>query len=591
MLIFWLIWLEKNISTVYIERVNKLLLGGSVVLAVLLNIVLSGRVFAGSESLILTQIQIGNVSSSRLIEVYNPLETAVDITDWCLERTSATELTREKVICFQGYDGMHLFVAPKSHFLVASSQLLLSADFSTNVTLGTNSGGHVYLLDSDNRVVDRVGWNKLADPNGNFILLTGAQNIIERQIDETGVYIDTDTDQNDWFVSVLRQEYLIGAIEDVPDICPVAPGFQTEVPTGYYIDESGDCAIERVSVCPNLDGFWEVVPDGYGLDGDGNCQIDICLNIAGWQGVLPANMYQDDESLCWLDLPGLLISELLPNAEGSDEGNEYIEIYNPSDRAASLGDYVLIVDAKKIYFDSSLIIPAGGYYVVKNSTHPFTLLNSSSQVWLETIESRPVDMIEPYFSPPEAQSWQRFDGAWQYSNQPSPGEANLPFLIIQPVSVLAPCPEGQERNPETNRCRNIVVAVALKPCKDGQYRSEETGRCRNIVDDIIEYAPCPDGQERNPETNRCRKIVDVLGASALADCPEGQERNPETNRCRKIVSAMPEADFAPYLTYSSSNNHIAIWSLAGLTASGSLYAAWEWRDVASRLIGRFRRKK
>ena len=43
----------------------------------------------------------------------------------------------------------------------------------------------------------------------------------------------------------------------------------------------------------------------------------------------------------------------------------------------------------------------------------------------------------------------------------------------------APCGEGRERNPKTNRCRK---SRPKKPCKEGQVRNPKTGRCKKMGD-------------------------------------------------------------------------------------------------------------
>ena len=114
-----------------------------------------------------------------------------------------------------------------------------------------------------------------------------------------------------------------------------------------------------------------------------------------------------------------------------------------------------------------------------------------------------------------------------------------------------PCPEGQERNPETNRCRKIKT-------------EEDTA-----------LKPCPEGQERNPETNRCRKIK-TEEDTALKPCPEGQERNPETNRCRKIVQMMT-AKYKPTEEELATEDKTLIVTLL-IVGTGILgFGFWEWR--------------
>ena len=94
------------------------------------------------------------------------------------------------------------------------------------------------------------------------------------------------------------------------------------------------------------------------------------------------------------------------------------------------------------------------------------------------------------------------------------------------VRKLKECPEGYERNPETNRCRRIRIEGEKEP----RPRKKK------------ELKACPPGSERNEATNRCRKIKvegeKVVRAPRKAKekkpCKETQFRNLETGRCKKI---------------------------------------------------------
>jgi hypothetical protein len=97
---------------------------------------------------------------------------------------------------------------------------------------------------------------------------------------------------------------------------------------------------------------------------------------------------------------------------------------------------------------------------------------------------------------------------------------------------------------------------------------------------------CAEGQERNPETNRCRTVSAVLGATDLAPCKTGQERNPDTNRCRNIVSTIPQAEYAPIQTSEPTNNYIGWWSLAGVGVAAVVYGVWEWRQEIRNIISK-----
>ena len=96
------------------------------------------------------------------------------------------------------------------------------------------------------------------------------------------------------------------------------------------------------------------------------------------------------------------------------------------------------------------------------------------------------------------------DCAPGYYRHPETGRCRKTTVAKAP----APCKEGQYRSEETGRCRSIASAAAkmLKPCKDGYFRSPETGRCRKIAADRDVLKQCAEGYERNPTTKRCRKI-------------------------------------------------------------------------------------
>ena len=55
-------------------------------------------------------------------------------------------------------------------------------------------------------------------------------------------------------------------------------------------------------------------------------------NVNGIQTAIPNTMIRGDGNDCDWDVQPLQLTEILPNAVRSDTGNEFIEIYNPTDR-------------------------------------------------------------------------------------------------------------------------------------------------------------------------------------------------------------------------------------------------------------------
>jgi len=308
------------------------------------------------------------------------------------------------------------------------------------------------------------------------------------------------------------------------------------------------------------------------------------------------------------DCDKITISEILSNPSGVDEGREFVEIHNPTAERVSLKGCLmgLASESKTYAFNENEFLEPNQYRAFYDSVTSLTLPNSAGGAVL-IIDGNKAEVAYNY--PPDLKddiSWASIDSMWQETNVPTPGDQNKPFLTavyVKSASVeqLDPCPVGKERNPETNRCKNIEVASALTPCNAGQERNPETNRCRSLVSVVGSLVPCKIGQERNPETNRCRSITSL--ANSLMPCKEGQERNPETNRCRKIATdtstKMPceegyernpetnrcrkvQATLASATDIDKNNNNkkglinYALLSLAGMIAIG--YGIYEYRN-------------
>lgn len=598
---------------------------------ILISLVATQPLYAVSESLVISQIQTGDKISAKneFVEIYNNSTSDQEVTDWCLYYQSAS-LVQGRMVCITpSADNFHVFMPSKSYLLAVSNELsvydpFMIGDMKFSYTL-LGSGGYVKLVDGNNNEIDKVGWGT-SPSDSNLALAPSAGNILGRKTSSEDTLQDTDINGDDFEITLPRQTYSYGALYEIEDVCSNLDGVQESIPDGYESDENHECVLSPVDVCTNLDGLQEVLPVGYSFDEESDCQPDICANIDGLQTAVPDGLEIDGLGNCvqydaCLNLDGIQsvipdgyvgkegdtcakkitpigITELLPNAVGSDDGNEFVELFNPNDEDIDLNGYKLFVGTKAYDFPSGFIIKAGGYAVLYDDEMGFTLVNTAGNVSIKSVDESFVGETINYYDAKEGLSWTLISGIWQYTNRPTPGLENLPSIAESVTmkadefgSDLKPCSEGEYRNPETNRCRKIVTdsESTLVPCKQGQYRDEQTNRCRNIASDVAAFMPCAEGQERNPATNRCRTVASVLGAStALKPCPAGQERNPATNRCRKIAAAMPTAAYAVKKTAKKESNPVFLWSLVGIGLVAAGYGIWEWRKEISRLIVKIR---
>jgi hypothetical protein len=300
--------------------------------------------------------------------------------------------------------------------------------------------------------------------------------------------------------------------------------------------------------------------------------VDLCVNIDGYQEEIPIGMELSPEGFCIepsvSTVSPLIITEILPNVEGSDTGKEFIELYNTTDQVIDLANYALWYGPQLdqvASFPAGVIIQPRSYISFTNSEMNFSLLNSSSSVQLTTVAGTVIDSPPAYENPKDGIAWALVEGQWQYTDQPSPGAVNIASKSVaskinDDLKVPQPCAENQYRSPETNRCRLIATNSSTPtPCKDNQYRSEETGRCRNIAT-----------------------------ATAPTPCKEGQERNPDTNRCRNITK-MTQADYGVLGAQTVDDNKWYLWAGIGAVLLLALaYSIWEWRYELGKLFWKFR---
>lgn len=366
--------------------------------------------------------------------------------------------------------------------------------------------------------------------------------------------------------------------------------------------------------------------------------------------------------------------EILPHAracaphEADTACGDYVKFHNTTNQPIDFSQVRLRVGykgqvvTKQNTIELYGVVQPGEYatFSLRADGVPISLPNAGAFVWLEDVYGIVVysaTTVEyPDASAHRGESWAQYAGGWQWSS-PQPHGKNEPLPPPPPPPPPAPelpkpCPAGQERNPETGRCRKMTSALNEydTPCPAGQERNPETGRCRKVVASATAEKPCPAGQERNPETGRCRKIVaaNVAAGSnttlkpcgpgeyrnpatgrcrkltaattstkAAAPCPAGQERNPATGRCRKIqapkdVKPCPEGQERnpetgrcrkipaketrdtqkfPAEETTANQDTIAGWlALAGVGSVALGYAGWEWRREIASAFGRIKHR-
>ena len=519
------------------------------------------RVSAVTNSVLIAQaMPNGATATQEYVSIYNNSDTDIDITGWCVKYNGSSS----KPGCITAPDTQtRLYLAAYTYTTFASADFMTShSGFTpqarTAFTAGlADAGGTLTLVDSTGTTQDQFTWAKKLTPGTVYQRIQNEQDIMQ----------DTDIDGID-FAAVPLTLPSTGQLGLYEYVLPV-------------------------DVCDNLSGIQETVPEGYGQDEAGDCVQDVCPNLAGLQETLPVG-YITDGGECmeaYHETAFIDITELLPNPTSYDTGLEFVELYNPNDRAVELAGYRLELGPSftKVYTFPSQTIQPSSYTTLADSTLGFSLPNSDASMRLVNAAGEVVSETPSYGSAPEAESWALIGDAWEFTVIPTPDAANQPtpteeLATNDDSSLLSPCPTGKYRNPETNRCRNIGSSTGtLQPCAADEYRNASTNRCRKLTTlSSSSLTPCKPGQVRNPDTNRCRTATNA--SAKLKPCDTGYERSAYTNRCRKTtqVKAAQSADDA---VSTRASNNILVGLMLTLTAG---YAVYEYRYDVVNLYHRLR---
>ncbi len=556
-----------------LDRLASLAIGFVLIIAAIGIAPPSAVVYASDDSgIVIHRFQAGgaitNTTDHEYIELYNNSSIDIEVSNWCVLFGADT------VACISPPDLMtKIFLEAHKSIPIMNPALESNIkktipEFNADIlfTIKSNlptTNGSLKLVDQNGLIVDSLGWGTGVGEGTSAPGNITSGKILQRISFDENMLQDTNNNSTDFEMTTAPGTFVLGGLyEQITsvDACPNTPEFDVILPVGYLHDEAGSCYED---LCDNMSGLQKTVPNGYVRE-----SFD-CL------------------------IGQIKITELLPNTAGSDTGNEYIELHNPSATHISLDGYYLQVgsESKKYTLPPGTIIGPGELTVIKASQPQFTLPNSSSSVALFTPDDILLYETPVYVQPADDEAWAEINGTWQYTNQPTPGITNLPslsepILVSEEKVALEPCPPDKIRNPETNRCRNIVQAASsLLPCEIGETRNPETNRCRKIVSATPTLTPCKPGQERNPETNRCRQLASE--DTSPVPCQEGYERNPDTNRCRKTTTGSV-AGAATFPVTSQAPLHPGI--LFSLTLLTIAYGIYEYRYDLGNLAHKLRSK-
>ncbi len=480
---------------------------------------------AESTNVLINEVQTGGLGSGtateEFIELYNSGGTTIDLTNWRLEYSSYTDITKNEIAVIDGQ------LPPNGHLLLVSNSYMVPEGTTPDLLFGYNggmsgTGGHIKLIDDVNNERDRLGWGtaqfaetaSATAPAGGF---SSAR--INSQ--------DSDNNYNDFAVST------------------------SPSPKGGDLEESGPTNQPTEPVIYPTIEITELLPDPASPKLDDEDEFIEIYNPNDETVLLIGYVLQTGSSYQYsYTLPAFVIS-----------ANEYLALYSSETNLvlSNSGGQARILDPNGEILNSS------DEYLEASEDNSWALID---EVWRTTNQLTPGAANKPNLVLAEQENSDQ-------TIEPCPdGKYRNPLTnrckSVESGLGLKPCAPDQSRNPSTNRCKKSIGESPLTPCAPGQYRNPETNRCRK-TSSSTGLKPCNDDQYRNPLTNRCKK-KDAM--SSLVPCQEGQERSAETNRCQKVAGLATGALSNPATVQTKSNYKII--AIIALLATG--YGIFEYRQ-------------
>jgi hypothetical protein len=256
------------------------------------------------------------------------------------------------------------------------------------------------------------------DGRGVFLTATTAGipagSSLQRQIGETGHYLDHDNDAVDFGIappSLLAKNGVSAADPDIAaqpvvslpeDECMLS---DNEPETPEPPDPGGSIVIP-----PEEDWPPSVIESPASAESETESRPSI---PAGNVGLKPP-----------------LLSELLPNPASpqTDKNDEFIELYNPNEAYFDLSGYILevgLTTKRRYTIPAGTKLPPKGFLAFFSAQTKLALSNSGGQVALLDPLGRTLAVSEPYGTAKDGQAWVFASGIWQWTTKPTPNALNV----------------------------------------------------------------------------------------------------------------------------------------------------------------------
>ncbi len=427
--------------------------------------------------IVISEIQIGGESAyDEFVELYNPMDSAMDLENWDLRRKTESG-TKYNIL-----NNIEGTIPSRGYFLIVPrancgenkneacylKEMAGDDEYTTNSFLAKNNT--VLLYDDNGDLIDKVGWGEASDFEGEIISVNpeDGESLERKNINDT--MQDTNNNNDDFVLSA----------NPSPQNSFVFIGDNSDDGNNNINnnDDEQDDSSQETGVNDNGGN------NDSESDDDGNDNQD--------------SPEQENET----DVPAykIIITEFLPNPEDSDRDNEFIEIYNAGETDANLDGWTLedkMGRVKVFEIIERVEIKSGGYKVFYSDETKIALNNSGDGVVLKNNKGDIISETPVSDSAKEDQAYAlNEDGGWVWTLRPTAGRKNI-IKKEEKASEIKQDDSGQEAGDNDEEDNNKDSDE-----QDGSTALRDYGANSNTVeydfsDEIVisEIYPNPEGRD------------------------------------------------------------------------------------------------
>lgn len=395
-----------------------------------------------SPQLIITQVKITS-SNGQFISLYNNTNSAIDLSTIQLQYFNNYDLlkaTSGKLISLTGKVPAHGFVVVDDGPIQACYQMMVnSVSLGLSSTagfiqvshfVGTTSPQVASILD------DYIGWSKTA-ATGAQTLPTNTNAFLQRKAPDASL--------NYSLISIAGTGSW-GSVSQLDGTLPCDASAAGSIANGGNFLSGGS------------------TPVPYSKVAGASTSTDLKVVIPDADSGLAAPQ----------------ISEVLPNPASpqTDANDEFIELYNPNDKAFDLSGFILqagITTLHKYTFLPGTTIDSHGFTAFYSSDTGLSLSNSDGQVKFLDPAGNLLVKTDEYGTAKDGYAWVSADGLWQWTTKPTPSAVNI--IAAPALSIAAAKANAKSKTSvavKAGKASKTKKTAAAKPSSSSSFLPNAT---------------------------------------------------------------------------------------------------------------------